>query len=50
MIDEKNDKQVRKSTGEQLKNKNMSKDEKGKWVRTYADVVSTSNISNEREK
>ena len=45
-----NDKQVRMSTGEPLKNEEMFRYEKGKQVRTYADVVSTGELSNERER
>ena len=50
MLEDKNEKQVRTSTGGPLKNTEMPRDEHGKWVRTYADIVSTGKFSNEREK
>ena len=50
MLEEKNNRQVHTSTRESLKKKEMLRDEKGKQVCTYADLVSTSNISNKRER
>ena len=50
MLEDKNDKQVRMSTGGALKKKEMPRDEKGEYVCTYSDVVSTRKLSNEREK
>ena len=50
MLEDENDKQVRMSTGDPLKKNEMFRDEKGKWVRTYADVASTGKLSNDRER
>ena len=50
MIKEKNKKQLHTSTVNPLKKKEIPKDEKVKRVRTCADLVSTRNIINEREK
>ena len=36
--------------GEKLKKKKMFIDKKEKWVRTYAEILSTGNFSNERER
>ena len=48
MLQYENDKQVGTSTGGSLKNKDIPRDEKRKVVRTYAGVISTGNLSNER--
>ena len=48
MLEEKNKKQVRMSTGGLLKKREMLVYKKEKQVHTYADVVSTGNINNER--
>ena len=50
IIRDENDKQVLMSTGEPLKKNEIFRDEKRKLVRTYADVVSTGDLSNERER
>ena len=50
MLREENDKQVRTSTGEPLKKKEMFREGKRKQVRTYADAVSRGKLSNERER
>ena len=34
--------------GETLKNKEMFRDKKGKWVRTYAGILSTEKLSKDR--
>ena len=49
MLRDENDKQVHTSMGEPLNKKEISRDKKRKRVRTYTDIVSTGNISNERE-
>ena len=49
MLEYENEKQVQKSTGGSLKKKQMPKDERGKLVRTYSDVVYTSRLGNNRE-
>ena len=50
MTEDENDKHVYMSTGGPLKKKEMPKDERGKRVRTYADVISTWKLSNDRYK
>ena len=45
-----NDKQVRTNIVVPLKKKEFLRYEMGKLVLTYADVVSTGNLSNEKEK
>ena len=50
IIRDKNYKQVRRSTGQPSKKKVMFRGKKGKQVRTYADVVSTGNLSSEKER
>ena len=49
MLEDKNGKQVRKSIGGPLK-KDMLRDKKENQVGTYADVLSTGKLSNDREK
>ena len=41
MPEDKNDKQVRTSTGGPLKKRDIPRHKKGKWVSTYSDLVST---------
>ena len=41
VLEDENDKKVRTSTGDLLKDKEIPKDEKVKRVSTYSDVVST---------
>ena len=43
-----NYKQVRAITGETLKNKEMFRDKNGKWVHTYADIISAGKLSKDR--
>ena len=50
MIRDVNDKQVYMSMGESLKKKEMFRDKREKRVRTYADLVSTGNISNKKDR
>ena len=50
MLEDENDKQVRTRTGGPLKKKYMPRDNKGKRVHTYADVISTGKFSNNRDK
>ena len=50
ILRDENDKNEHTSTVEQLEKKEMFRDKKGKWVRTYYDVVSTGKISNERKR
>ena len=50
MLEDENDKHVRTITGGTLKDKEMPREENRKRVCTYADVVSTGKISDEREK
>ena len=49
MIRDDNDAQVRMGTWEPVKKKEMFRDKKLKRVRTYAEVLSTGNLSNKRE-
>ena len=48
MLEDENDRKVHTSTGEPLKNKEMIRDEKGKQLRTYTDILSTGELSNKR--
>ena len=50
LLEEKNDKQLHTRTGGPLKKKEMPRDEEGRRVHTYAEVLSTRKLSNEREK
>ena len=50
MIEDENEKQVHMSTEGLLKKKEIPRYKEGKQVHTYADVVSTGKLSNEREK
>ena len=50
MLEDKNQKQVRRSTEGKLKNKYIPRYERGKHELTYDYVVSTWKLSNEREK
>ena len=50
MVIDENDKQVRTSTGQPLKRKQMFKKKRVEMARTYADILSTGNISDERER
>ena len=50
MLEDENDKQVRTSTVGPLKKKELPRYEKEKLVPTYADIVSTGKLINEREK
>ena len=50
MLEDENDKYVRTSKGWPLKNKDMLKQEKGKQVRTYDDVVSAGGLRNKKKK
>ena len=50
MLEKENEKQVRTSTGEPLKMKDMPRDKRVKYVCTYADIVYTRNLSNKIEK
>ena len=50
ILEYENDKQVCMSTEGPLKKKEMPRDEKGKRVRSYYDVVYTCNLGNEIKK
>ena len=48
MIRDENDKQLLTITGGTFKKKDMFRDEKGKQLRTYTDILSTWELSNKR--
>ena len=50
ILRDENDKQVCTITVDPLNQKEMSRDEKVKQVRTYASILSTGRLSNERER